>query len=528
VSQSDSESSGGRSKAPSGGGGGSARAAEGRSEGRSDKSGQSSKITARSEDFATWYQDVIRQGDLAEVAEVVKGAMVIKPHGYAIWEKIQADLDRRFKETGHKNAYFPLLIPESFLRKEAEHVEGFSPELAVVTIGGGKTLEEPYVIRPTSETIIGHFFARWIESWRDLPLLINQWANVVRWELRTRLFLRTTEFLWQEGHTAHATAEEARAETLRMLGVYADFAESVMAMPVIQGRKTQAEKFAGAVHSFAIEAMMQNGLALQAGTSHDLGQNFGKAFNVRFQNKDKELEYVWQTSWGVSTRLIGGLIMSHSDDQGLVLPPRLAPIHVAIVPIYRSDEERAAVLEQAQRLATELRAQRLAGQALSVEVDDREGYKPGFKYFHWEQRGVPLRLELGPRDLAAGQAVVKRRDAAAKQTLPLAGLPERVLGELETMQRELLERARQRLRDHTVLANSLEELAAILEPASAEQGGGKFVMVHLKDDATCDAKIKELKASVRCLPLVDAHDGPGRCIITGEPVAQRAVVAKAY
>jgi prolyl-tRNA synthetase len=482
-----------------------------------------SKITPRSQDYAQWYQDVIRQGDLAEPAEVVKGCMVIKPHGYAIWERIQSELDRRFKATGHKNAYFPLFIPESFLRKEAEHVEGFSPELAVVTIGGGKQLEEPYVVRPTSETIIGHFFSRWIESWRDLPLLINQWANVVRWEMRTRMFLRTSEFLWQEGHTAHATKEEAREETLRMLEVYAEFAETVMAMPVIRGIKTQAEKFAGAVRSYCIEAMMQNGLALQAGTSHDLGQNFGKAFDVKFQNKDKELEYVWQTSWGVSTRLIGGLVMSHSDDGGLVLPPKLAPIHVAIVPIYRKDDERAAVVDRAQQLAQPLRER-----GLEVEVDDRDGYKPGHKFFHWEQRGVPIRIELGPRDLAAEQVMLKRRDGGDKQSLPMAALAEEIPQLLDQIQDGLLGSARQRLRDNTVSADSLDEIREILSDASAERGGGKFVMAHVKDDPACDAKLKELKASVRCIPLQEDPDGSGPCIITGETVPQRVVVAKAY
>ncbi len=300
-----------------------------------------SPITPRSQDFAAWYQDVVLQGDMAEPAEIVKGCMVIKANGYAVWELLQRDLDDRFKRTGHQNVYFPLLIPQSFLKKEAEHVEGFSPELAVVTIAGGKELEEPYVIRPTSETIIGHFFAKWIQSWRDLPVLLNQWANVIRWELRTRMFLRTTEFLWQEGHTAHATHEEALEEVLRMLDVYAEVAEDVMAMPVIKGAKTRAEKFAGALRSYSIEAMMQNGLALQAGTSHDLGQNFGKAFDVKFQNKEGQLDYVWQTSWGVSTRLIGGLIMTHSDDKGLVLPPKLAPVKSVLVPIYRKDEEKA-------------------------------------------------------------------------------------------------------------------------------------------------------------------------------------------
>src|SRR5437879_6543785 len=316
-----------------------------------------SRITPRSQDFAAWYQDVVLQGDMAEPAEIVKGCMVIKPNGYAVWEGLQGELDRRFKATGHQNIYLPLLIPQSFLHKEAEHVEGFSPELAVVTIAGGKELEEPYVIRPTSETIVGHFFAKWIQSWRDLPMLVNQWCNVVRWELRTRMFLRTTEFLWQEGHTAHATHAEAGEEVLRMLDIYAEVAEHIMAMPVIKGMKTQAEKFAGALRSYSIEAMMQNGLALQAGTSHDLGQNFGKAFDVQFQTKEGKLDYVWQTSWGASTRLIGGLIMTHSDDKGLVLPPKVAPVKAVIVPIFRKDDERAQVLEVASRLARELGAQ---------------------------------------------------------------------------------------------------------------------------------------------------------------------------
>src|SRR6202046_2885403 len=332
-----------------------------------------SPITPRAKDFAAWYQDVVLQGDMAEPAEVVKGCMVIKPNGYAVWEILQRELDRRFKATGHQNAYFPLLIPESFLKKEAEHVEAFAPELAVVTIAGGKELEEPYVIRPTSETIVGHFFAKWIQSWRDLPVLMNQWANVVRWELRTRMFLRTTEFLWQEGHTAHATHEEAIEEVLRILDIYAEVAEDVMAMPVIKGVKTRAEKFAGALRSYSIEAMMQNGLALQAGTSHDLGQNFGKAFDVRFQNKEGQLDYVWQTSWGVSTRLIGGLIMSHSDDKGLVLPPKMAPTKAVLVPIYRKDEERASVMEVASKIAKDLGA----------KLDDREGQSPGAKFYHW-------------------------------------------------------------------------------------------------------------------------------------------------
>ena len=477
-----------------------------------------SPITPRAQDFAAWYQDVVLEGDMAEPAEIVKGCMVIKPNGYAVWELLQSELDRRFKATGHQNVYFPLLIPQSFIYREAEHVEGFSPELAVVTIAGGKELEEPYVIRPTSETIIGHFFSRWIQSWRDLPVLVNQWANIVRWELRTRMFLRTTEFLWQEGHTAHSSHEEALEEVLRILDIYAEVAEEVMAMPVIKGVKTQAERFAGALRTYSIEAMMQNGIALQSGTSHDLGQNFGKAFNVQFQSKAGQLEYVWQTSWGVSTRLIGGLVMTHSDDKGLVLPPRLAPVKAVLVPIYRKDDERAKVLEAAERIA----------KAVGARLDDREGLTPGAKFFHWERRGVPIVLELGPRDLASGNIVLKRRDNGVKQTVPQAGVSGALAEVLSQMQKDLLGAARQRLKDNTVVANSLAEVEAILGPVTAEKGGGKFVMAHVKDDPLCDARLKEFKATVRNIPLKDEYDGPGKCIITGEPVGQRVVIAKAY
>src|SRR5438067_1747094 len=442
-----------------------------------------SPITPRQKDFAAWYQDVVLQGDMAEPAEIVKGCMVIKPNGYAVWEIMQKELDARFKATGHQNAYFPLLIPESFLKKEAEHVEGFAQELALVTIAGGTELVHPYVIRPTSETIIGHFFAKWIQSWRDLPMLFNQWANVVRWELRTRMFLRTTEFLWQEGHTAHSTHEEALDEVLRILDIYAEVAEDVMAMPVIKGMKSRAEKFAGALKSYSIEAMMQNGLALQAGTSHDLGQNFGKAFDVRFQSKEGQLEYVWQTSWGVTTRLIGGLIMTHSDDKGLVLPPRLAPIKSVLVPIYRKDEEKGQVLEAAHRIAHEVGA----------KVDDREGQSPGAKFFHWERRGVPVVLELGPRDLAAGKIVLKRRDTGVKEPLPQTEVAARLPAVLARMQTDLYQSARQRLQANVVLANSISEVEAILAEVSAEKGGGKFVMAHVKDDPACDARMKEFK-----------------------------------
>jgi len=477
-----------------------------------------SRITPRAQDFAAWYQDVVLQGDMAEPAEIVKGCMVIKPNGYAVWEALQRAFDDRFKATGHQNVYFPLLIPQSFLKKEAEHVAGFAPELAVVTIAGGKELEEPYVIRPTSETIVGHFFARWIQSYRDLPLLLNQWANVVRWELRTRMFLRTTEFLWQEGHTAHATHQEAREEVLRILAIYAEVAEDLMAMPVIKGVKTDAEKFAGALQSFSIEAMMQNGLALQAGTSHDLGQNFGRAFDVKFQTNEGKLDYVWQTSWGVSTRLIGGLIMTHSDDKGLVLPPKVAPVPVVLVPIYRKEEERSSVMEVAQKI----------GKDLNAKLDIREGQTPGAKFFHWERRGVPIVIELGPRDVASGSVVLKRRDTGAKEVIPQTELRAKIDTTLATMQTDLHQAARQRLKQNCVTADSLAQVEEILRNVTAEKGGGKFVFAHIKDDPTCDARLKEFKATVRCIPLVDEHDGPGKCIITGEPVDRRAVIAKSY
>ncbi|HEY7209799.1 MAG TPA: proline--tRNA ligase [Bryobacteraceae bacterium] len=477
-----------------------------------------SRITPRTQDFAAWYQDVVLEGDMAEPAEIVKGCMVIKPNGYAVWEALQREFDNRFKEAGHQNVYFPLLIPQSFLQKEAEHVEGFSPELAVVTIAGGKELEEPYVIRPTSETIIGHFFARWIQSWRDLPVLINQWANVVRWELRTRMFLRTSEFLWQEGHTAHSTHAEAFEEVLRILDIYADVAESVMAMPVIKGMKTSGEKFAGALRSYSIEAMMQNGLALQAGTSHDLGQNFGRAFDVKFQTNEGKLDYVWQTSWGVSTRLIGGLIMTHSDDKGLVLPPKVAPWRAVLVPIYRKEEERAAVLEAAQKISKELK----------IKLDDREGQTPGAKFFHWERLGVPVVMELGPRDLASGNIVLKRRDTGAKEIVPQAEAAARLETMLTAIQQNLYDTAKTRMTQNVVLADSMEQIEEILSPVTAEKGGGKFVLAHLKDDVQSEERLKEFKATIRCIPLVDEWGGAGKCLVTGERVEQRVVVAKAY
>lgn len=475
------------------------------------------RITPRAEDYSRWYLDVIRQAGLAENAEVVKGCMVIKPHGYAIWEKIQGALDAMFKATGHQNAYFPLLIPESFIKREAEHVEGFSPELAVVTHAGGKELEERYVIRPTSETIIGHFFSRWIESWRDLPLLINQWANVMRWELRTRMFLRTGEFLWQEGHTAHATHEEAREEVLRMLNVYAQFAEEWMAMPVIRGVKTHSEKFAGALESHCIEAMMQDGKALQAGTSHDLGQNFGKAFDVRFQDKNGSMDYVWQTSWGVSTRLIGGLIMTHSDDNGLVLPPRMAPVQVAIVPIYGKGTDDARVREAGAEIERELKAHNISA------VFDVRDYKPGYKYFEWEQKGVPLRIEIGPKDLEKNQVMTKDRLGSEKRAWPRADLAAQVSAHLSAMQNDMLARAKARLADNTVRVDTYEELKAIFADNQS-----KFVMAHWDGTAESEAKVKEeTKATIRCIPY-DAPEEAGKCIISGRPSQRRVLFAKSY
>jgi prolyl-tRNA synthetase len=498
-----------------------------------------STITPRSKDYAQWYQDVIREAQLAEPAEVVRGCMVVRPHGWALWERLQAELDQRFKATGHKNAAFPLLIPLSFLQKEAQHAEGFAMECAVVTharlaknaegvIAPASELEEPYVVRPTSETIIGHFFAKWIDSWRDLPLLINQWGNVMRWELRTRLFLRTGEFWWQEGHTAHATHEEAHEEVLRMLDIYREVYHDVMAIPVIRGVKTENERFAGALETTCVEALMQDGKALQGATSHDLGQNFGKAFNVQFQNKEGVREYVWQTSWGASTRMIGALIMSHSDDDGLVLPPRMAPIHVAIVPIWKSDEERAKVVEAAQKLAAELR-----DDGLTVELDDREGMRPGAKYFEWERKGVPIRLEVGPRDIQEGSVMSKMRIAELdergrprKEKLPMDGIGVAVGKRLDGFQRFLFERAAERLKANTVHVDTWDEFQQVFAGE-----GSKFVYAHWDGTTATEKRIKEeTKATIRCLPMHgDGPDPePGKCVRTGEPSARRVLFAKAY
>jgi prolyl-tRNA synthetase len=479
------------------------------------------RITPRRENYPQWYQDVISHGQLAEPAEIVKGCMVIKPNGYAIWEKIQAELDRRFKETGHRNAYFPLLIPESFIKREAQHVEGFSPELAVVTHAGGEQLEEPYIIRPTSETVIGHFFSQWIQSWRDLPLLINQWANVMRWEKRTRMFLRTSEFLWQEGHTAHANHEECLEEVLKMLGVYNDFCWEWLAMPAIRGKKTDSEKFAGADATYGIEAMMQDGKALQAGTSHDLGQNFGKAFDVKFQNKDGQLEYVWQTSWGVSTRLIGGVIMTHSDDNGLVLPPKLAPLQAVIVPFFRkNEEENTRVKEAGAKLE---RALKDAG--VSAFFDAHEGHSSSAKRYRYEREGVPLRFEVGPKDLEQGTALMKRRDVEEKQSVPLDRLVEMAKAQLDEMQAALLDRAKKFRDENTVRLESYADFRALMDEEN------KFVFAHWDGTKETEAKVKqETQATIRCIPLEGQgfEAEPGQCMVTGKPSKQRVVWAKAY
>jgi len=484
-------------------------------------------ITKRDTDYAKWYTDLVLRAELADYAPV-RGCMVIRPHGYAVWEKMREALDGMFKETGHVNAYFPLFIPENFLQREAEHVEGFAPQCAVVTHGGGEALEEPLYVRPTSETVIWHMYGKWIQSYRDLPLLINQWANVVRWELRTRLFLRTTEFLWQEGHTAHATAEEAEEETRQMLEVYRTFAEDYMAVPVMAGLKSESEKFAGAERTYSIEAMTQDKRAIQAGTSHNLGQNFAKAFDVTFQNQQGQEEYVYATSWGVSTRLIGALIMMHSDDQGLVLPPRLAPLQVVIVPILRGGEE-APVLQAAEEMAAQLK------DVAAVQVDARDNVSPGWKFNEWELKGVPLRCEIGPRDLAEGQTVLVRRDTGEKQPVPLAGLAERVTTSLEEIQSGLFQRARDFLEANTVSLDSWEEFQERFpakggqeEPGLPPEGQDGFAWAHWCEGAECEAQIQaETKVTIRNLPL-ERPEETGTCIRCGEPSPGRVVFAKAY
>ncbi|HXO78054.1 MAG TPA: proline--tRNA ligase [Puia sp.] len=490
----------------------------------------SKEIKSRSEDYSQWYNDLVIKGGLADHSEV-KGCMVIKPYGFALWEKMRDQLDKMFKDTGHVNAYFPLFIPKSFLSREAAHVEGFAKECAVVTHyrlmndpnGGGVVvdpsarLEEELIVRPTSETIIWNTYKDWIRSYRDLPLLINQWANVVRWEMRTRLFLRTTEFLWQEGHTAHATAVEAIAETRQMLDIYAEFAEEWMALPVIKGVKTPNERFAGAVDTYCIEALMQDGKALQAGTSHFLGQNFAKAFEVKFSDKNNQLEYVWATSWGVSTRLIGGLVMAHSDDDGLILPPRIAPTQVVIVPIYKGDDRKEELDAKGKELAAQFKA---AG--ISVKFDDNDNSRPGFKFAEYELKGVPVRIAMGLRDLDNNSVEVARRDTKEKKTVSLDGLPEYVKTLLADIQQSMYNKAKAYRDSHITNADTMEEFERLLD----EKGG--FILAHWDGTAATEEAIKDrTKATIRCIPL-DNPAEEGKCILTGQPSSQRVLFARAY
>jgi prolyl-tRNA synthetase len=475
------------------------------------------KLPTRAEDFSEWYNQLVLKAELADYAPV-RGCMIVRPYGWALWENIQATLDKRFKATGHVNAAFPLLIPKSFIEKEQSHVAGFSPELAVVTIGGGEKLEEPLVIRPTSETIIGHAYAKWIQSYRDLPVLINQWNSVVRWELRTKLFLRTLEFYWQEGHTAHATLPEAEAETRQMLDIYTDFAVNEAAVPVIPGRKSASERFAGADQTYSIEAMMGDGKALQAGTSHNLGQNFAKAFNIRYLDREGALQFCWTTSWGLSTRFIGAIIMVHGDDQGLILPPRLAPIQVVVVPIWKNDEEKSQVLLAASKVR-----EGLLTANIRVRTDEREGMSPGFKFNDWEMRGVPLRIEIGPKDVAKGSVVLARRDRPGKEGksfVPQEGLPETVARMLEEIQKALLERARAFRDAHTQEPGNYEEFKTAIETG--------FAVAYWCGGEDCEKRIKdETKATVRCIPL-DQKVGPGACILCGQPATEKGVFGRAY
>ncbi len=475
-------------------------------------------ITPRKENYSQWYLDVISAGKLADYAPV-KGCMVIRPSGFAIWEAMQARLDRMFKETGHVNAYFPLLIPKHFMEKEAEHVEGFSPECAVVTHGGGKELEEPLMIRPTSETVIGHMYSQWIQSYRDLPVLINQWCNVLRWEMRTRLFLRTSEFLWQEGHTAHETEEEAQEETMRMLEIYRRFQEEDLAIPVIPGLKTESEKFPGAIATYCIEAMMQDGKALQAGTSHNLGQNFAKAFDITFLDRKNEQSHAWTTSWGVSTRMIGGLIMTHGDDDGLIIPPRIAPVQVVIIPIFTNDSERAETKAFAESIAERLHS-RL--DRLKVVIDHRDDLRPAEKFFHWLQQGIPVRIEVGPRDVAKQCGMVARRDVREKESIELESITAHVCDLLEKIQENLFQRALEFREQNTRRAKNYEEFCEIMK----KEGG--FVMAHWNGSPEVEAKIKgDTKATIRCIPL-DSEPVPGKCMVTGEPSEREVVFAVAY
>ena len=474
------------------------------------------EITPQSQDFGRWYIDVVRRAELADYSPV-KGCMVIRPYGYAIWELMQQALDKRFKATGHVNAYFPLFIPESLLMKETEHVEGFAPQVAWVTQGGTEVLEERLVVRPTSETIIGTMYAKWVQSWRDLPILINQWANVVRWEKVTRLFLRTTEFLWQEGHTAHETAEEAEAETQKMLGVYKDFAHTELAMPVIDGQKTDSEKFAGAERTYSIEALMRDGRALQAGTSHNLGQNFAKVFDIKFQARDKSVQYVYGTSWGVSTRMIGAVIMSHGDDGGLILPPRIAPYQVVIIPIPRGNW-RETVLPRAQAIRDELVAR-----GVRVMLDDRDTQTPGWKYNEWELRGVPLRLEIGPKDIEKSQVMLARRDTREKSSAAMDGLSSHVVAMLDSIQEALFARAVAFREEHTTHTDSYDEFKQIME------GRPGFVVSPWCGSAMCEAQIKaETQATIRNLPFTGTTAAGKKCLKCDADATAHAWFAKSY
>lgn len=492
----------------------------------------------RAQDYPEWYQQVIKGADLAENSPV-RGCMVIKPWGYALWENMQRVLDKMFKDTGHQNAYFPLFIPMSFLEKEAQHVEGFAKECAVVTHhrlepdpeGGLRPagpLEEPLIVRPTSETIIGAMYAKWVQSYRDLPILINQWANVVRWELRTRLFLRTAEFLWQEGHTVHATAEEAMDETRKMLDVYAEFAENYMAVPVIKGEKTPGERFPGADTTLSIEAMMQDRKALQAGTSHFLGQNFSKAQEITFQDQNGQTAYAWTTSWGVSTRLVGALIMTHADDDGLVLPPRLAPAHVVILPIYRDDVQRSEVLAYCNALKEALSSQTYCRRDLEVTVDDRD-LRGGEKKWYHVRRGVPLRVEIGPKDIAKDAVFVARRDTGEQTSMPRVEFVSNVCSILESMQKNLFDRAAKMRAENTRNIDNVEDFRAYFTPKNADQPEihGGFAMCHFSSELELAPLLNELKVTIRCIPI-GGPDEPGRCFVTGKPSAKRAIFAKAY
>ncbi len=486
-------------------------------------------ITSRATDYSAWYNELVNKADLAEHSDV-RGCMVIKPYGYSIWEKMQQQLDKMFKETGHSNAYFPLFIPKSFFSKEASHVDGFAKECAVVThyrlkedgnggimVDPDAKLEEELIVRPTSETIIWNTYRGWIQSYRDLPILVNQWANVVRWEMRTRLFLRTAEFLWQEGHTAHATSEEAIAETEQMLNVYAEFVENFMAVPVVKGVKTANERFAGALNTYCIEAMMQDGKALQAGTSHFLGQNFAKAFDVKFTGRDGKQDYVWATSWGVSTRLIGALIMAHSDDEGLVLPPKLAPIQVVIVPIHNSDESLNAITEKVDVLVKKLRAKNI-----SVKFDNRDTQRPGFKFAEWELKGVPVRIAIGPRDLEAGTAEIARRDTKEKSSTSWEGIEDTIEKLLEDIQENIYNKALNFRNDNITNVETWDEFVKVLD----DKGG--FIAAHWDGTSETEEKIKELtKATIRCIPL-DNKQEVGKCVLTGKESKERVLFARAY